>query len=328
MIQHNKILVIQTSFIGDVILATSLLETLHSEHPKARIDVLVRKGCESIFEGHPFLETVHVWNKKEGKYKTLLNTIKAVRAMRYDLIVNPHRFASSGLICMLSKAKNTVGFKKNPLSSFYSKSYEHLFDGTHEIERNHLLVSDAVHLQKPLTPKLYPQGSDFEKVKSYKEETYRCFAPTSVWFTKQWRSEQWIELIDSMPHSEHVLLLGAPSDKLQCEEIKSKSTHPNIKNLSGSLSLLQSAAVWKDAKMNYANDSAPMHLCSSTNAPTTVIYCSTIPAFGFGPLSDDARVIETNEDLDCRPCGLHGHKACPKGHFKCATTISQSQFEF
>ena len=27
--------------------------------------------------------------------------------------------------------------------------------------------------------------------------------------------------------------------------------------------------------------------------------------------------IQIEENLDCRPCGLHGHKECPKGHFKC-----------
>jgi ADP-heptose:LPS heptosyltransferase len=42
----------------------------------------------------------------------------------------------------------------------------------------------------------------------------------------------------------------------------------------------------KDAAMNYVNDSAPMHFASAVNAPVTAVYCSTIPAFGFGPLSD------------------------------------------
>jgi heptosyltransferase-2 len=53
----------------------------------------------------------------------------------------------------------------------------------------------------------------------------------------------------------------------------------------------------------------------------TAIFCSTVPYFGFGPLSDFSRVVETPEKLDCRPCGLHGYKACPQGHFKCAHTI-------
>jgi heptosyltransferase II len=81
----------------------------------------------------------------------------------------------------------------------------------------------------------------------------------------------------------------------------------------------------QDAVMNYSNDSAPLHLGSSVNAPSTAIFCSTIPAFGFGPLSYNSAVIETTVKLACRPCGLHGYKACPKGHFKCAETITATQ---
>ena len=74
----------------------------------------------------------------------------------------------------------------------------------------------------------------------------------------------------------------------------------------------------KNAKMNFVNDSAPLHFASAMNAPVTAIYCSTIPAFGFGPLSDISHIAEIDYKLDCRPCGLHGFKACPKGHFKCS----------
>ena len=89
--------------------------------------------------------------------------------------------------------------------------------------------------------------------------------------------------------------------------------------------MLQSAALIKDAEMNYVNDSAPMHFASSVNAPVAAVYCSTIPAFGFGPLSDTQFIIEVEEKLGCRPCGLHGHKACPQGHFKCALDIREQQ---
>ena len=80
--------------------------------------------------------------------------------------------------------------------------------------------------------------------------------------------------------------------------------------------------------MNYVNDSAPLHIASSVNAPTTAVYCSTIPQFGFGPLSDQSFIIETNRILDCRPCGLHGKNACPKGHFDCAETINLEWNEY
>ena len=81
-------------------------------------------------------------------------------------------------------------------------------------------------------------------------------------------------------------------------------------------------------KHNYVNDSAPMHMASAMNASTTAIFCSTVPGFGFGPLSGNARIVETEEDLDCRPCGLHGFKKCPKEHFNCAYSIKTEQLLF
>jgi heptosyltransferase-2 len=74
----------------------------------------------------------------------------------------------------------------------------------------------------------------------------------------------------------------------------------------------------KGAIMNYVNDSAPLHFASAVNAPVTAVFCSTVPAFGFGPLSDVSFVVETDIPLSCRPCGLHGYKACPLGHFNCS----------
>ena len=77
--------------------------------------------------------------------------------------------------------------------------------------------------------------------------------------------------------------------------------------------------------MNYVNDSAPMHFASAMNAPVTAIYCSTIPGFGYGPLSDIRFIVEREEPLYCRPCGLHGYDNCPEGHFKCALDIRDTQ---
>ena len=89
--------------------------------------------------------------------------------------------------------------------------------------------------------------------------------------------------------------------------------------------LLQSAALMQGAIMNYVNDSAPLHLCSAMNAPTTAIFCSTTPAFGFGPLADNGRVVESREILTCKPCSLHGRPACPLTHFRCAYDIEISE---
>ena len=101
----------------------------------------------------------------------------------------------------------------------------------------------------------------------------------------------------------------------------SNTKHQTVFNLAGKLSLLETAALMQNAEMNFVNDSAPLHIASAMNAKVTAIFCSTIPAFGFTPLSDKSTLVETKAMLDCRPCGLHGYKSCPEGHFKCAYSI-------
>ena len=68
--------------------------------------------------------------------------------------------------------------------------------------------------------------------------------------------------------------------------------------------------------MNYVNDSAPLHIASAMDAPVTAVFCSTVPAFGFGPLRANGRIVETTENLDCRPCGLHGLQGVSEGAFQ------------
>ncbi len=318
----NKILIIQTAFIGDVILATPLIEKLKEFYPDAHIDFLLRKGNESLFNEHPKLNKVLIWDKKKEKYLGLIKLIKQVRATEYDLVVNLQRFAASGILASLSKGKQRIGFDKNPFSFGFTDKIKHeIGNGLHETVRNLKLIRQLTG-QKYYRPRLYPTFEDEEKVLPLKVDNYVCIAPTSVWFTKQYPANKWLELIERIDKKTTIYLLGAPSDFNAAEEIKNRAKRETIINLCGELSFLASAALMKSAKMNYVNDSAPMHMASAVNAPTTAIYCSTLPSFGFGPLATISHVVETEEKLACRPCGLHGLKACPLKHYNCAENIN------
>ena len=145
MISFKKILVIQTAFIGDAILASAALESIHKKFPQAELHILVRNGNETLFENHPYLKKVWVWNKKENKIKNLFKIIADIRKEKFDWLINLHRFASSGLITILSKAKITCGFNKNPFSFLFTYREKHIIgDGSHEVERNHLLLKKYI----------------------------------------------------------------------------------------------------------------------------------------------------------------------------------------
>ena len=324
----QRILIIQTAFIGDVVLATGLVEKLHQYYPDAEIDILVRKGNEGMFQQHPFLHEVLIWQKQQNKYKHLWKLLWQIRQRQYDLVVNVQRFAATGLLTAFSGASVTVGFDKNPFSWLFTRKIKHRISTAaaplHEYQRNHELIAFCTD-DNPAKPKLYPTAADKEKVGPYMNGRYVCIAPASVWFTKQFPAVKWIELIKALPDNLGVYLIGAPGDKQLCDEMIAACPGKAITNLCGQLGFLASAALMKGAVMNYVNDSAPMHFASSVDAPVTAVYCSTIPAFGFGPLSSQSHIVEVPTALDCRPCGLHGQKACPKGHFNCAMQIQTGQ---
>lgn len=321
----RRFLIIQTAFIGDVILCTPVISELKRIYPKSSIDIVVRKGNEALLTNHPAINEVIVWNKNSGKYRSLRNVIKQIRTSKYTEIINLQRFHSAGLICMFGKAENKIGFTKNKFPFIYSRRVEHnIGDGTHEVERNLKTIQHHKGVEKLVRPSLYPSNEDILKVKSINKEglPYFCMAPASVWKTKKLPTEKWIELVIEKSKEGKVYLIGGPQDHDVCETIRAAVSNTNIVNTCGQLTLLQSAAMMKGAQMNYANDSGPLHLASAVNAPTTAFFCSTVPRFGFGPLSDNSKTIEIDYSLSCRPCGLHGYSECPEGHFKCGNDIN------
>ncbi len=314
----RRILLLQTAFLGDVVLATPLIEKLHAHFPNAALDFVLRKGNEGLLRQHPHVRRVWIWNKSQ-KWRSAAQLVRQWRREDYDLAINLQRFFTSGMLALGAGARQVIGFDKNPLSRFYHTRIPHVF-GTdeqfvHEVSRNLALITPLTDASF-VRPRLYPSAEEYAA--AVRPRPYICLAPTSVWFTKQWPLAQWADLLDRTTPELDVLLLGGPADRAFCDQLASATRHPQVFNLAGELSLLASAALMQGARMNYVNDSAPLHMASAMNAPVTAIFCSTVPAFGFTPLSDRTTLVQTPHALDCRPCGLHGYRACPQGHFRCA----------
>ncbi|PLW93016.1 MAG: heptosyltransferase [Marinilabiliales bacterium] len=316
----KKILVIQTAFIGDVILSTALPASLKAYDESFDIDFLVQKRCTSVLEDNPNIRKIISLDKSK-KFKNLFACIRLIRKEKYDLIVNVHRFGSSGLLTILGGAGKTVGFKKNPFSFLFGKRVDHTFN-CHETERNHKLLQTIFPEIKVERPFISPAVTDSAAlgVKS----KYITIAPGSVWETKRYPAEKWKDFLDQVPADIQIIAIGSEEDEALVDNIFTNSNENRL-NLCGKMSFRQSAMLMKNAIMNYANDSAPTHLASAVNAPVTTIFCSTVPGFGFYPVSSNSHIVEIKESLNCRPCGIHGHRTCPEEHFKCANKIKTEQ---
>lgn len=318
----RKVLFIQTAFLGDVVLSTSVMEAWHKAHPEDAVDVLVRKPMQTLFEGHPWLREVHAWDKRPRvKGKDWRRLIKVIRSRRYDVVVNLHRHASSGILTALSMAEVRIGYANNPLAWRFTHRVPHVWGtGIHEVERHASLVAPFVN-GATSEPQLHPLPEHVAEAEAAGARGAILVFPGSQWATKAWPEGQFSKLLSEM--NEGVLLLGSPSERALCARLA--EGRPHVRDASGTLSLLGIAAAIRMARVVLVHDSAPLHMASAMGTPTVALFVSTVPRFGFGPRNQPHSVEEAPVELPCRPCGMHGRKRCPEGHFRCGWELSVAQ---
>lgn len=316
----NKVLIIQTAFLGDAILISSLLEKIRIESPESSIHLLVRKGNESIFQAYPHANLAKVWTyDKKQKWASWRALRAQFQKEHFDQVFVAQRFFGMGLLSVCIGAKKVIGFDKNPLSWLFTEKVRHEWGtGKHETERNTDLLTSWLG-PKVYKPFLNPKENSLPVGLAAKQ--YICISPGSVWETKRLPVRVWIDFIQLLPENQAVVLMGAPNEVDLSNEIAQACPNHRIFNEAGKHGLVDAIRIYQQSLMSFVNDSGPMHICSSVNTPTVAVFCSTIPSFGFGPLADWNRIIEV-KDLTCRPCGDHGKKSCPLQHYACGNQIT------
>jgi heptosyltransferase-2 len=206
----------------------------------------------------------------------------------------------------------------------------------HEIKRDLSLVKaiPGINLREEqieLKPKLYPGKEDFDTVgyllsnspsTPLRTENLITLSPCSKWFTKQLTEMKTIEVINELLTSGFTpALIGGKDDVIYCYEVEKAVNNAGLSNFCGELTPLQSYILISKAKAHITVDSAAAHLAAATDTPIIEIYGSTVPAFGFYPLTSKNIIIENN-NLECRPCTDHGRNECPLKHFKCIKDLN------
>jgi ADP-heptose:LPS heptosyltransferase len=125
-----------------------------------------------------------------------------------------------------------------------------------------------------------------------------------------------VSIIDSS--DKNIVLIGGPEDSENATIISAETKSP-VLNLTGQLSLMESASIIADAEVVISGDTGMMHIADALKVKIIAVFGSTHPILGFTPFNRDniASSIIQNDDLSCRPCTKQGKDFCPKGHFKC-----------
>lgn len=319
---QEKILVIQTAFLGDAVLTLPMIQELKNLYSNATVDMLCIPSTEEVFASSPFISKVFVYDKK-GKQKSfgsLFKLITELKSYHYTKIYSPHRSFRSSIIARFANAKDTFGFDKSSLSFLYKHKIK--YDNTkHEVARNLELIGfDFAHRYWKIIPliRINPDiKTKIEKIAGDENKKYAAIAPGSVWNTKKYPKEYFLEVAKYLSEKKFFLFfIGGTADKELCEELSSNLPDSST-SLAGKLSIIESIALLQKCSLLISNDSAPTHMAMAADIPTLTIYCSTVPAFGFYPYNSQSKIISFDE-LECKPCGIHGYQECPIKTFECA----------
>jgi heptosyltransferase-2 len=326
----EKILVIQTAFIGDAILTLPMVQKLKELFPLSEIDVVAIPSTSLIFSSSPEVNNVLILDKR-GKHKTLPGFLKfcfMVKKCKYTRIYSPHRSLRSSLLVLLSGVKETYGFSKNSLRQVYKHIVEYN-PAHHEVQRNLDLIGGAEENWRIL-PKITISNEVEDKVSKYLVKAgisgkIIALAPGSVWATKKYPSEYFIQVAEQLNKRDFfVILTGGIEDKNICDSIRDSVNSNKVISAAGDLSLIESIELFKRCSLVICNDSAPTHMAMCAGTKALTIYCSTVASFGFYPYSEGSQWL-SYDNLSCKPCGIHGYRKCPVKTFDCGLNLKPLQ---
>jgi heptosyltransferase-2 len=317
-------LVIQTSFLGDMVLTTPLIAHLAASGP---VDVLATPAAAALLANSPHVREAIMYDKRgaDRGARGFVRLARALRGRKYTGAYLAQGSVRSGALAAVSGIRDRIGFSTSAGRRFYTVRVPYI-ENTHHAARLLSLATRDPARDVPraaLRPHLYPGPSERTAVDDVlgprgAGRPIIALAPGSVWATKRW--PYYADLARALSDSAHIAIVGAAADRALAEQIVG-ATNGRAVDATGRLTLLASAELIGRAALLVTNDSAPLHLASAMNTPTIAVFGPTVPEFGFGPLADASTVVG-RDSLTCRPCDRHGPQKCPLGHWRCMREIS------
>lgn len=316
-----KVLLVQTSFLGDTILSTPLIAALKNKHPQAELWMLTTRESRALVEHDPLVAGVLVFDKRgtDRGIGGLRRKARELRGHDFAVAYSLHRSYRTALLLRLSGIPERIGFNLLRLAAFYTRRVERPAGG-HEVERNlALLGADATGGDLRLTPA--PLDQLPSERRELLESLVGCavLAPGSVWETKRWSWREYRRVVSQLStRGYRVVLVGAPAERAICDSVGEGLA---ALNLAGKLSLGELLNLVQRAGLVICNDSMVLHLASAFQVPTIAVFCATSPDYGFGPWRNSRALVVGRDDLSCRPCRRHGSRACPNGTRACMDAL-------
>lgn len=316
-------LVIQTSFLGDVVLTTPLISRLAA---RGDVDVVTTPAAAGLLANQPGVRRIIAFDKRGAHAGAagLRRIAREVRARRPDAVAYCVQGSwRTAMLAVLAGYRTRIGFETSAARWLYTRRMPYRRDA-HHASRLLSLAGDEAGDPRALPPRLFPgeaERTEVERLLARRADGSRplvALAPGSVWATKRWPG--YADIARVLRNRAQVVVIGSEADQPVAREIMD-ATGGTAVDASGRLSLLASAELIRRCALLLTNDSAPQHLASAVGTPTITVYGPTVPGFGFGPLAPHSATVG-HPSLACRPCHPHGPAVCPLGHWRCMRELA------
>jgi heptosyltransferase II len=314
-----RLLLVQTAFLGDIVLTTPLLAAARARFPEAYLAFLgTPAGC-ALLTGLAGVDRFYSYDKRGGEsgWGGLKRKAAELAAGRFDTAISAHRSVRTAWLLREAGIARRIGFATTPLPWLYPERVS--WDPrAHEVTRNLGLLAPLGGAPEGFEPRLSmpalpPPGPELLGDEAGPRVG---LCPGSVWPTKRWPAAGFARVGRALRErlGATVYLIGSAEDAEVAAAVAAEL--PGARNLAGRTGLRDWVRLLGAMDLIITNDSAPTHIAGGLGVAAVTLFGPTTPAQGFAPWGGPSAVVE-REGLGCRPCGKHGARRCPEGHFHC-----------
>jgi heptosyltransferase II len=315
-----KILLVQTSFLGDTILSTPVISGIKSIYPASELWIMTTPLSAHLVKHDPLLKGIIAYDKRKNQsgLTGLLKMAQKLKKMKFERVYSLHRSFRTSMLLWFAKIPYRIGCRDARLSSLYHETRCRDFS-EHDVIRNLSILNGELDLSSfDMEMRLFAPPEDEIRPdilkKTDSSKPYAVIAPGSVWNTKMWFAEGFRSVaVFLLKQGYRVVLVGAKSDETVCKTV---AQDLDVLNFAGRTDISDTMYIVKHAKLVVCNDSMTLHMASAFKIPNVAVFCATSPEFGYGPWKNNAIVVE-KQGLHCKPCRPHGSVKCPEGTDAC-----------
>lgn len=318
----NRILLVRTDRLGDVILTLPVLPVLRRCFPDAHISMLLRRYTGEIIEGNTYVDEL-LWYDDDSCLVPFEEMRRTLRAQKFDVVIVGYPTLRLAWLMFRARIPLRVGTGYRYYSFLFNKRvFEHRKDAKrHEVEYNlnllkelgcvpdstpefRLDIPDEVHAR--VREILVSVGIDPGK-------EIVIVHPGSGGSAREWQAANFgvLGLRLAEKRGSQIVVTGAAHEALQVADVL-RASHGRAASLAGKLSLKELAALIQSAQLFVSNSTGPLHVASALGVPVIGLYPQHTPmsARRWGPYTDKKAVFTPQKPLDCTDCSGKRGEPC------------------